>query len=293
MKTMKTIKNLSAIVLSIVLLSVVSTSCSKKEGCTDPLANNFDSEAQSDDGSCTYDATPEPEEHAESHLTFNFTHNFDGIPVTAANFNQFNFVTANGDTISITKLRYLISNIRLYTNSGDSVVLDGYQLMDVTNNTGLTYSPGEVEWGAYSAIGFDFGFDTVNNAGNYVDLNSASWNVPAMMGGGYHCMQFEGKYKLNGNDSTYAYHHIALTRPNMLSNFEQNNISVKLLGGVAFNQHYVSLNVQMNIAEWFKNPTTWDLNAFHTALMPNYVAQKMMQANGYNVFSLGSVTQKQ
>lgn len=35
-------------------LATVMSSCSKKEGCTDILADNWDRDAQSDDGSCTY-----------------------------------------------------------------------------------------------------------------------------------------------------------------------------------------------------------------------------------------------
>ena len=48
----------------------------------------------------------------------------------------------------------------------------------------------------------------------------------------------------------------------------------------------------MNIAEWVKNPNTWDLDNMHSALMGNYTAQSMMQANGYNVFTLGTVSQR-
>ncbi len=273
--------------LGIFLLGTLFTSCSKDEGCTDPAANNFDVEALKDDGSCTYDKLPE-EVHEESHITFNFMHHFDGIPVTAANFNQFNFVTANGDTISITKLRYLVSDMRLYTTSGDSVMMNGYNLVDLTNGTGLSYEAGESDLGAFAGIGFNFGFDTTDNAGNYLDLNSANWNWPVMIGAGYHNMQFEGKYKFNGADSLYAYHNG--TASNMGAH-EQNHISVRL-PGIALNEHNVVVTIEMNIAEWFRNPNTWDLNANHSNLMMNYGAQKMMQANGYNVFSLGAVSQR-
>ena len=285
-------KTLNSMVIATFLLGITLSSCSKNEGCTDPAANNFDIEATKDDGSCTYDALLE-EEAAESHITFNFTHNFDGLPVTAGNFNQFNYVTANGDTINITKLRYLVSHMRLYTIGGDSVMLNDvpYQLVDLNNGTGLSFTAGESDFGAFAGVGFSFGFDTTDNSGNYVDLNSASWNVPPMMGGGYHNMQLEGKYKFNGNDSSYAYHNIAKKRVTMVSPFEANNISIRL-GGIALNQHNVVVEIQMNIAEWFKNPTTWDLNTYHSSLMENYTAQSMMQANGYNVFSLGAVYQK-
>ena len=47
---MKTTKILGLILLS----STVLFSC-KKEGCTDPLANNYSEEAKKDDGSCMYD----------------------------------------------------------------------------------------------------------------------------------------------------------------------------------------------------------------------------------------------
>ncbi len=283
---MKTRKIFFILTITILLLGVIS--CSKNEGCTDPAANNFDIEAEKDDGSCTYDEV-KTEEHLETHLNFNFSHNFDGVPVTAANFNQFNFINANGDTMSISKLRYLISDIKLYTTSGDSIVFPGYQLIDLTDIMSLNYTPGALGLGSYAGIGFNFGFDTTDNAGNYIDLNSASWNWPAMIGGGYHNMQFEGRYKLNGADSSFAFHNG--TASNM-GNHEQNHISIRL-GAVSFNQHNVSININMNIAEWFRNPNTWDLNTNHTNLMMNYTVQKMMQTNGYNVFSLGSVFQKQ
>src|SRR5690606_18234668 len=109
---MKTNKHLTVITLSVILLGSVFTSCSKKEGCTDPAAINFDVDDQKDDGSCTYKEEPTSEEVIKkSVLSINFSHNFDGLPVSAANFNQFNYVNQKGDTMSITRLRYLISDI--------------------------------------------------------------------------------------------------------------------------------------------------------------------------------------
>lgn len=281
---MKT-KNICIIVS---LLSViVFTSCSKKEGCTDPLAINYSADADKDDGSCQY-LTPTPSAATTGNLTFNFTHHFDGANVSASNFNQFDFINENDDTLSISKLRYLISNIRLYQSNGDSIVIDGYQLVDVTNNTGLTFAPtDEIPFDSYSGISFIFGFDSLDNTGNYVDLNSATWNWPAMLGGGYHFMQMEGKYKHQGNDSLYAYH-MGTARPSM-GVFEQNFFKADL-GAITITND-ATIEVKMDIAEWYKNPNTWDLNTYHGTLMPNYTAQKMMNQNGSTVFSLGTVIQ--
>jgi len=57
---MKT-KNLLLITALTVGLGSIFTSCSKKEGCTDFLAENYNPDAQKDDGSCTYKIeTPPP-----------------------------------------------------------------------------------------------------------------------------------------------------------------------------------------------------------------------------------------
>ena len=141
---------------------------------------------------------------------------------------------------------------------------------------------------------FTFGFkDEDNTDGIYQDLNSASFNVPSMLGGGYHFMQFDGKYKdTNNQDANFNYHSIRAvdrTDPDNLV-FEDTSFNVNFNSFIA-EKSEVIIEVKMNIAEWFKNPNTWDLNELNTVLMPNFEAQKLMSANGKSVFSLGEVSQ--
>ncbi|MGB0897010.1 MAG: MbnP family protein [Flavobacteriaceae bacterium] len=228
-----------------------------------------------------------------TNVTFNFSHNWNGVEVTNANFNTIQYLTENNDELSIEKLRYLISKVTFQKSNGETITVDGYNLVDVTNNTGLTFIP-EVELtvGTYSNVSFTFGFDNTDNIdGAYADLNTASWNVPMMMGGGYHFMQLEGKFIDNiATETGYAYHTI-----NAVDNSDPDNLVFQdtfftvNLGEVIIRED-AGVEVKMNIAEWFKNPNTWDLNARHNMLMPNFEAQVDMYENGQSVFSLGEVT---
>lgn len=219
-------------------------------------------------------------------VTLKFTHNWDGTPVTASDFNSFNYVTENGESVSMERLRYVVSNINL---GGES---KPYQLVDLGNNSGIEIIFNNVAQGVNN-LNFTFGFsDTDNIDGVYQDLNTVSFNVPGMLGGGYHYMQFDGKYKDTNNlDANFNYHAIrAVNRsdPNNLI-FEDTSFLVDF-GSVTITNN-ATIEIKMNIAEWFKNPNTWDLNQLNTVLMPNFEAQKLISANGKSVFSLGDILQ--
>lgn len=229
---------------------------------------------------------------SQTNITFNFNHNWDGIDVTNANFNAIIFTNAFGNQMSITKLKYLISNIRLEKTNGEIVAIDGYSLVDLTNNTSLSFAPNTlIPTGNYSHVTFTFGFkNDANYNGNYPDLNAASWNVPTMMGGGYHYMQLEGKFIDNtSSEQGYAYHMIRAvnTSTNPLE-FQDTFFDVDL-GPISIHND-ATLNIEINISEWFKNPNTWDLNVLNNSLMGDFNAQIKMFENGQHVFSLKSVS---
>ena len=219
-------------------------------------------------------------------VTLKFTHNWDGTPVTASDFNSFNYVTENGESVSIERLRYVVSNVNL---GGES---KPYQLVDLGINSGFEIIFNNVAQGVNN-LNFTFGFSDADNIdGVYQDLNTVSFNVPGMLGGGYHYMQFDGKYKDTNNlDANFNYHAIrAVNRsdPNNLI-FEDTSFLVDF-GSITITNK-ATIEIKMNIAEWFKNPNTWDLNQLNTVLMPNFEAQKLISANGKSVFSLGPITQ--
>ena len=216
-------------------------------------------------------------------LSLKFTQNWNGTSVTKQDLNTLKFTTANGDKISIERLRYLISNISIMDEKN-------HFLIDVGENSGNLITISDVYPGNYK-LKFTFGLsDAENTDGSYQDLNSANFNVPGMLGGGYHYMQFDGKYKdTNNQDANFNYHMIRAvdrTDPTNLT-FEDTSFRVDL-GSIDI-KNDATLEIKMNIAEWFTNPNTWDLNVLNTVLMPNFEAQKQMSANGKTVFSLGHI----
>jgi hypothetical protein len=223
-------------------------------------------------------------EEENINITLNFTHNWDGMAISDKDLNELKFTNANDEKVSIENLRYLISNISL-------VDAKNYHLVNFSENTGTSINILDVSEGTY-ALSFRFGFSDEDNVdGEYQDLNSVSFNVPGMLGGGYHYMQFDGKYIDNDNEEAgFNYHTIRAvdkTDPDNLI-FEDTSFAVNL-GTVSVSSN-TNIEIRVNLAEWFKNPNTWDLNELNKVLMPDFDAQKKMSANGKSVFSLGTVT---
>ena len=103
-------------------------------------------------------------------------------------------------------------------------------------------------------------------------------------------MQFDGKYKDHNNqDANFNYHVIRAADNTDPTNVILEDTSFEVdLGELELNSSTV-VEIKMDVSEWFKNPNTWSLQELNTRLMPNFEAQKLMEANGQSVFSLGEI----
>jgi hypothetical protein len=229
-------------------------------------------------------------------ITLNFTHNWDGTAVTNSNFSAFDFENKVGNVLSIERLRYLVSDVTLTNSNGEETVFPTYKLVDLSQPDSLQFEmPDKILEGQYS-VAFTFGFDTEDNIdGAYADLNTASWNVPENLNGGYHFMQLDGQFKDSIlNKVPYNFHAIQAykTETNTdgsVTETTKNTFFEVSLGTLTLRTD-TTIEVQMNIAEWFKTPHDWDLNELSTNLMGNYDAQVDISDNGTSVFSIGTVS---
>ncbi|PVW14125.1 MbnP family protein [Marixanthomonas spongiae] len=224
-------------------------------------------------------------------VTFNFTQNWEGDEITNADYQTTEYTNAHGETMTISKLRYLISDIAFTDENGDSTIIKGYNLVNAREATNTQYKPAKkIQEGTYT-LSFTFGFEKEDNIdGAYPDLTSADWNVPEDLGGGYHFMQLEGTFIDNtGTVAPYLYHTIrAANKTDDALELQDTSFEVDL--GTVTVKEGVVYEIKMDVAEWFKNPNEWDLNELNSNLMGNFGAQLKMSENGRTVFSLGETT---
>ena len=232
---------------------------------------------------CTdYDDITSP----NAEISFKFIHTWENTPLDHSNLNTTLLSTENGEVINISRIRYLISKFELTDENGNSFVLDGYKLIDLSQPSTYNFSPinNTIPNGTYT-LKWIWGFNEADNIdGAYPDLNIANWNWPEMLGGGYHFLQLDGTYNTDTSaPNPFNFHHgTARVSTNV---FEQNFAEIVLNTAVVVSGN-TTINIKMDVSEFFKNPHTWDLNVMNINLMPNYTAQKMIMDNVDSVFSI-------
>lgn len=262
------------------------SACKKEEGCVDPTATNYNSEAILDNGDCNYapitgctdstainylaTATINDGSCEYLSLNINFKHYVDGIELIA---NEMIYTNPSNDNYSIQTLRYLISNITLHTNNGDKNLVNEVHFIDISIDSTLILNIPQINYQNYTSISFTMGLDSIKNITNlFLNENFfPSFVWPEFLGGGYHYMQLEGDFNTVFNGYTT---HTGGT----------NGIDF------SFNKIFAitditDITINMEITNWYKNPDIFDLTT--DGIMGNIIKQTILRANGIeDVFSV-------
>ena len=259
---------------SILIITLLFFSCKKEEGCMDPLALNYNSEASIDNGNCNY--TPITD------LNIHFTQTVGGNPLILDNMM---YTNQAGQNYSVQTVRYLISDITLHTNDGRSTLLDEVHFIDISIPSTLTLSIPEIKYGSYTSISFTMG---LNNNKNITDLflNETffpSFTWPEFLGGGYHYMQLEGDFNTVFNG--YATHTGAT---------DGIDFSFNKFFPVSINptNNIRDIYINMEINNWYQNPEQFSLTT--DGIMGNTNSQITLQTNGiedvFSVIGINAIT---
>ncbi|MDH5400386.1 MAG: hypothetical protein OEX02_19685 [Cyclobacteriaceae bacterium] len=223
-------------------------------------------------------------------LTFTFSHQVNG---QALETNNLAYTNAAGNTFSVEKLQYIISNIELVKANGDILLIDDYHFIDIADQASLSFSPDTtLSKGDYKGIRLTFGLnEDQNTSGVYPELNALSWSWPDMLGGGYHFMKLEGKFEDNQGGISPFTTHMGTAREITATDtlFHANHVELILpekaftVGGAT------AIELIMDLGRWYDTPRTWNLDTLAVMIMPNYMAQKTLHENAHNVLSVGQI----
>ncbi len=162
--------------------------------------------------SCTPEDPPTPTPTPDpANVTLEFNHFYGTQPVQ---FNSW-YTTNSGDSIRLTRLDYLLSNIYLVRSNGDTIFAEGrnnFMYVDATDASN-TWDFGTGLTGDYVGIGFDLGLEDDINKGDPNQWPAGHPLNPVVNGlhwgwaDGYAFTAIEGRYiKSDGNEAPIVLH---------------------------------------------------------------------------------------
>ena len=215
----------------------------------------------------------------QTDLTINFTHKVDGSDLIT---NSMIYTNSAGENYDVKTLKYLISDINLHSDDGNTLLLDEVHFIDISDASTFSFTVEDVPNNNYTSISYTMGLDTIKNINNlYINESyhsAMAW--PETNGGGYHYMKLEGAYN---NDSTFYNTHTGGT---MGGDYSFNNVEDISLT-VDDDLEDVSINVNMEINNWYNSPNQIEFSSYGMGIMMNMMMQMNIQMNGTtDVFSV-------
>ncbi|MFZ4520908.1 MAG: MbnP family protein [Bacteroidales bacterium] len=253
--------------------------------------------------SCKNGDEPEPVTPS-GNISFVVEHMADGLPLKR---NEMIYTNAAGNEYMIADLMYFISDITLYRHDGKLKMIgetkDIFYIDENIPETKTIRFSDRIPAGTYDSISFIFGIPEAKNKSNrFVNPPEAIMGWPEVLGGGYHYLMMNGKWKDgSGIIMPFNFHlgigqlyHGTSYNVDSIYAFVKNCFRVSLPGS-SFqmkDKENRIFHLTMNLGEWFENPHVYDHNFWGGAIMQNQPALQMAKENGWDVFSIDTNMRK-
>ena len=203
------------------------------------------------------------------------------------------YVNEAGNHFLITEIQWFISKITLVSEEGDEYVLGKVFYIDTNIPESQTLATASIPCQRYVSMRFTFGLDQEDNVtGFFTNPPESNMFWPDPLGGGYHYMKLNGKYLDENGDLAPMNIHLGIGQNEDHTEFYQNYFTVELPLNLDLKEGANVIHLNMNIDNWFRNPNTYDINAFGSAIMQNQEAQRLLKENGHDVFDVSTATPK-
>lgn len=214
-------------------------------------------------------------------LKIEFKHYYKNQLLSIQNDNTLNYINSTSNEYNVKSLKYYISKLMIERDNGTLYDVDMYKLINAGESDAYnTFTLTDIPEGRYTQLHFMFGIDSARNVlqglPNNSETNSMEW--PVNLGGGYHFMMMEGVFKRSDNSlSGYAIH-LGKTPNQYKAEFgidlTYSNTSAR------------SIEIKMNIDQWFDGQNKVDLNNGYSYIMEDSIKQLQFQQNASSVFSI-------
>lgn len=226
-------------------------------------------------------------------LAIKFEHRYNGLPLLT---DTLLYLNEAGNLMMFTEVQYFISDVTLHAVDGSTYLINAWKNIHYVDND----QPGTLSWdvydniptGRYASVSFTFGIDEEKNQ-SFIFVNPPEslmfW--PEYLGGGYHYLKLNGKWK-NPQEQPIPFNfHLGIGQQydneGNITGFIQNYFRVTLpVSSLMIEDGKTgSLTLIMNIDRWFSGPNTWDFNYWGGEIMQNQAAMRAACENGLDVFS--------
>ncbi len=233
-------------------------------------------------------------------VQFVFNHTVDNDSLKRYSFLYQN---AAGNPYEIDDLKYFISGVRLYYQSGKYIEITNPSIhyIDLDYPASLNWNiENNIPTGHYDSISFTFGLKDDQNQSNFF-TNPPEINMfwPDALGGGYHFLMCNGKWRKPDNSVSGFNLHLGKGQmysgttqsPDSIVGFINNDFRVHLPNSSFYvvKNKTTQITLNMNINNWFSQPYMYDFNYWGASIMQNQAAMFAIRENGSRVFSVQSI----
>ena len=259
-----------------------------------------------DDDGDGYNNSPSPDGNANT-LRISFGHEVNGDSLV---FDEMRYENKAGQRYGVTKLEYIVTDFRLYTDATSYEEISTSQYVNPEKTGSTSFTLNELPDGDYEQVSFVFGIrEEKNRSGNLPSSrNIANMGWPPGNGGGYHYMRMNGNYESDSAQGVFTTHlghtkqwaldttvngvqDTAVVTDETVKSFA---FEVKLPGSAVelSNGSNASMTITMDLNNWYQNPNTYRFPPSEKAgIMQRQSRQQTLKENGMrDVFQLTNLS---
>src|ERR1039457_1384461 len=196
-------------------------------------------------------------------ILIQFTHLNNNEPVL---FDTMIYMTSVGNHYMINDLQYFISGIQLHLTTGKWIQIEtdkGVHYIDARDSSTFLWKLTDViPTGSYDSVSFVFGLDAANNISfRFPDPPERVMFWPEILGGGYHYMKMDLKWKKNAQTKSMPFmFHLGIgqmykgdsVNPDSIIGYIQNYFIVRSSTPFSVDENKITrISIGMKIEKWF------------------------------------------